>query len=432
MSKIRPNLPGEPSVSGFTLLELVVIIAIIAVLIGLLLPVAQKLRETANQERATAHLRLINTAEKSFFNSHATYSGNLDELGLGGEFQCSDPACTFRQNNGYFFEINVGPSGETFTATGIPAVSGKTGSASCLVDNGPGPVQCAPIAGADDATEGMFANIRDQATPTLVLLVLEHPQDLAEIARRLESPNTTPRAFDNLDVNGDGRVTFTEIQNYSGPGAGILDPFIAIISHEMQLGAGGEDISSLPGVTFATLEEISGPFDTKSGVVRAQISGLSQISQPVLPEPSPSPTPPPPSTTHLSGFADGSAQFVRGNDDDGRQGNLISRINGGSFFAQLTQSDAANANVWGGVFNLSDASEDEVNGILIGVIRPTDPAAGRRPTLDGLVIATYGKGILSCQGGTGDVNINWGDQNLNGSFRAEFRLLAAVQRALRR
>jgi len=48
--------------------------------------------------------------------------------------------------------------------------------------------------------------------------------------------------------------------------------------------------------------------------------------------------------------------------------------------------------------------------------------------LDTLVIATYGKGILSCQGGTGDVTINWGNQSLNGPFQAEFRLLAAVQR----
>jgi hypothetical protein len=193
----------------------------------------------------------------------------------------------------------------------------------------------------------------------------------------------------------------------------------------MQLGAGGEDVSSLPGVTFEMLESISGPFDTKSGVLRAQISG---VSQPSLPEPSPTPTPPPPSTLHLAGFADGSVQFVRGNNEAGQQRNLISRINGGSFFAQLNASDAANSNVWGGTFSLSDVNEDEVSGILIGVIRSSDPAAGRRPTLDGLVIATYGKGILSCEGGTGDVTINWGDQSLNGQFQAEFRLLAAVQR----
>ena len=276
-------------------------------------------------------------------------------------------------------------------------------------------------------TENMFANIRDRAIPTLFQLILQRPGDVSEIARRLESPDTTPRAFANLDINGDGRVTFTDIQSYNGVGADVLSPFIAIISHEMQLGAGGEDVSNLPGVTFEMLEANTGPFNTRSGVLRAQISGLSDFSSAPVP-PAPSPTPPPPSTIHLSGFADGSARFISGNDEDGRQGNLISRISGGSFFAQFSPPDAATSNVWGGTFTLTDVNEDGVSGILIGAFRPADPAAGRHPTLDGLVIATYGKGILSCQGGTGDVTINWGDQNLNGPFRAEFRLLAAIQR----
>jgi prepilin-type N-terminal cleavage/methylation domain-containing protein len=415
--------------TGFTLLELVVVIAIIAVLIGLLLPAIQKVREAANKEQAARHLRLIHAAEKSFFSSHGAYSGNLDELGLGGEFQCSDPACTSKQNNGYFFEINLSSSGQSFTATGTPAVVGKTGSSRGVIDP-KGNDTFAPIDGADDVTENMFAHIRDQAIPTLVQLILQRPGEVSEIARRLESPDTTPRAVGNLDVNGDGRVTFTDIQSYNGVGADVLNPFIAIINQEMQLGAGGEDVSSLPGVTFEMLEANSGPFDTRSGVLRAQISGLSDFSSAPVP-PAPSPTSPPPSTIHLSGFADGSARFISGNDEDGRQGNLISRISGGSFFAHLNPADAANANVWGGTFFLSDVSDDEVNGILIGVIRPSDPAGGSHPTLDTLVIATYGKGILSCQGGTGDVTINWGDQSFNGPFQAEFRLLAAVQRRIR-
>jgi len=414
---------------GFTLVELVVVIAIIAILIGLLMPAVQKVREAANKEHAISHLRLIHAAEMSFFNRHGAYSGSFEELGLGSEFQCSDPACTSRQNNGYFFEINLDSSGQSFTATGTPAVVGKTGSAKCLVEVNPGPTQCAPIDGADDVTENMFANIRDRAIPTLFQLILQRPQDVSEIARRLESPDTTPRAFGNLDVNGDGRVTFTDIQSYNGVGADVLSPFIATISHEMQLGAGGEDVSSLPGVTFEMLEAISGPFETRSGVLRAQISGLSQFTNPgPIGAPTTNSGPNQHPAVQLAGFADGSVRFVSGNDEDGRQRTLISRINGGSFFAQLSPPDAANSNVWGGTFSLTDANEDGVSGILIGVLRPPDPAAGRHPTLDSLVIATYGKGILSCQGGTGDVTINWGDQSLNGPFRAEFRLVAAVQR----
>src|SRR2546426_782452 len=155
--------PCKQRQSGFTLVELLVVIAIIAILIGLLLPAVQKVRESANRQHAIRSLRVIHAAEKSFFSSHGAYSGSLDELGLGSEFPCSDPACTARQNNGYFFEINLGSSGQTFTAVGTPAVVGKTGSAKCLVEGQPGPVQiqCAPIDGADAVRENMFARIRD-------------------------------------------------------------------------------------------------------------------------------------------------------------------------------------------------------------------------------------------------------------------------------
>ncbi len=260
----------------------------------------------------------------------------------------------------------------------------------------------------------MFANIRDHAIPTLFQLVLQRPQDLTKIADRLHSRETLPRAFGDLDINGDGRVTFTEILNYGGVGSDVLHDFLAFVGQEMQLGAGGEDVNALPGVSLEMISPRGNNTYIPISSLDANLNGLAND---------------PTAVEYLPAFADGSVRIVGNENRD----NEIVRFNQATFFARLTQpvsqTDPVATNAWGGVFTLTDVNGDGITGILIGVLRPgANPGANQRPILDGLVIAIRGRGLWAGAVGTGDATINWGRPSLDGPFRGEFHLVPAVQR----
>jgi prepilin-type N-terminal cleavage/methylation domain-containing protein len=408
---------------GFTLLELVVVIAIIAILIGLLLPAIQKVREAANERQCTVKLRRIATAQKAFFQTHGSYSGSFVELGLSAEFPCSDPACSSRQNQGYLYELVLDPSGGIWRATGTPAAVGKTGSATFTIDQNE-VLASAPIQEAQTVHRQMFDNINARALQTMFQLIHDQQSNLPQIIRDLEAPDTPPAAFRQLDVNGDGVVTFTEILNYGGVGSDALGGFLTFVGQRMELGAGGEDVNGLPGVTLDMLASpsMSGNVMTFDADVNNGISKLNSDLIAGMP------------TVQLGGFSDASVRFVRSNGSQGvRIEPGIAHFGDTSFFAQLNSADpgticwtSPDTICWAsGTFTNTDQDGNSLHGVLIGFLSPT-PTGGQ--TLQSILVGTSGAGLWAGAVGNGHATINWGDQSFGGVWRGDIYTVPAVQR----
>jgi type IV pilus assembly protein PilA len=117
---------------GFSLIELLIVIAIILIIATIALPKLNRARMYALETAAIAHIRTIHTAETQYFSQFGKYAPSLTELGPPASGTVSAASADLIPNDlaqgvkgGYKFTVtptplgyNVNANPETYNSTG--------------------------------------------------------------------------------------------------------------------------------------------------------------------------------------------------------------------------------------------------------------------------------------------------------------------------
>lgn len=119
---------------GFTLVEVMIVVAIIALLAAIAIPNLLRARHNANESAAIASLRTMVSAFESFRAAQTppTYPAALTDLSDATP-PYADATLTDGERQGYTFTLNSADT-DTYAITATPVTSGVTGTRVFTVD----------------------------------------------------------------------------------------------------------------------------------------------------------------------------------------------------------------------------------------------------------------------------------------------------------
>ncbi len=118
---------------GFSLIELLIVIAIILIIVTIALPRLGRMRMSAQEMAAISHIKTIHTAQAGYFSQFGKYADSLEKLGPSASGATSPDGADLLPGDladgdkgGYKFEVTKTETGYAVSAE--PTQFGTTGS----------------------------------------------------------------------------------------------------------------------------------------------------------------------------------------------------------------------------------------------------------------------------------------------------------------
>jgi type IV pilus assembly protein PilA len=124
---------------GFSLIELLIVVAIILIIAAIAIPNLLRSKMAANEASAVGSLRSLNTASVAYSTTYGTYPASLAVLGPSTSPSSSaadliDSVLSSGAKSGYTFTFSPGTGNMSYSITGAPSTAGVTGQRNFYTD----------------------------------------------------------------------------------------------------------------------------------------------------------------------------------------------------------------------------------------------------------------------------------------------------------
>lgn len=124
----------KKSIKGFTIIELLIVVVIMAILSGLALPSLLKQSLKARQATAKSHIGAVNRAQQAYRLEHPTFAGDIASLGVGIPLSTNEYNYAFGTTDATVAEFTATPTNNNLSAftgcTNATIVSGNDANTS--------------------------------------------------------------------------------------------------------------------------------------------------------------------------------------------------------------------------------------------------------------------------------------------------------------